>query len=65
MEIIRSVNETGYGYRMEARTLNILCYADDAILLAETEDDLQQLYKFKTVTEKFNMTISTKKLKQW
>lgn len=32
---------------MGDRTLRILCYADDTVLLTETEDDLQRLlYKF-------------------
>ncbi|XP_011631965.1 uncharacterized protein LOC105423758 [Pogonomyrmex barbatus] len=54
-EIIRSVSEID-GYRRENHTLRILCYADDAALLAETENDLQRfLYKFKTTAEKFNM----------
>ncbi|XP_045466574.1 uncharacterized protein LOC123675272 [Harmonia axyridis] len=36
--------------------------ADDAILMAENEDDLQRLlYRFQTTADKFNMIISLKK----
>ncbi|KAL6421492.1 hypothetical protein ACFW04_011244 [Cataglyphis niger] len=47
---------------MGDRSLRILCYADDAIIVAENEDDLQRLLnKFKTTAERFNMFISLKK----
>lgn len=61
-QIIRGVNEVKAGYKMGNRSLRILCYADDAVLVAENEDDLQRLLnKFKTAAERFNMLISRKK----
>ncbi|GJQ78449.1 hypothetical protein Trydic_g11568 [Trypoxylus dichotomus] len=33
---------------MEQESIKILCYADDAILMADKEDDLQLLYRFQT-----------------
>ena len=36
--------------------IKILCYADNAILMAKGEDDLQrQLYKFQTTAEHYIM----------
>lgn len=47
---------------MGNRYIKILCYADDAILIAEDEDGLQRLlYRFTTTAQDFNMIISTKK----
>lgn len=47
---------------MGDRDLNILCYSDDAVLLAESEDDLQRLLHRLTCTVKsFNMTVSVSK----
>ena len=31
------------GYRMGNKGINIVCYADDIALIADTEDDLQKL----------------------
>lgn len=42
-KIIQGVKETEGGHRMSQELMKILCYADDAILLAEIEDDLQKL----------------------
>uniref|UniRef100_A0A1B0D569 Uncharacterized protein n=1 Tax=Phlebotomus papatasi TaxID=29031 RepID=A0A1B0D569_PHLPP len=43
---------------------NIVCYADDAVLMAENEDDLQRLLqKFNISAMKYNMIISTSKTK--
>lgn len=34
------------GYRMNDKVISMVCYADDAAIVAETEDDLQkQLFK--------------------
>ncbi|XP_055385812.1 uncharacterized protein LOC129614885 [Condylostylus longicornis] len=42
----------------------IICYADDAVLLAENENDLQRmLFTFNTVAGQYNMKISTEKTK--
>lgn len=57
------MNEVEAGYTMGDRSLRILCYADDAVLVAENEDDLQRLLNmFKTTAERFNMLISRKKI---
>lgn len=47
---------------MGNRSLGILCYADDAVLMAEKEDNLQcLLYRFNTTAQKLNMLISHEK----
>lgn len=62
-EVIRSVR-TLKGYRMGNREIAILCYADDAVLVAESEDDLQRLlHRFNCIAKSFNMIISTQKTK--
>lgn len=44
--------------------INILCYADDTLLIAENEDDLQRLlYEFSKICKNFNLKISTQKTK--
>jgi len=46
------------------KTISMVCYADDAAIFAETEDDLQrQLHKFCQVSQVMNMTISIEKTK--
>lgn len=65
-EIIEEVKELHIGYEMANRSLGILCYADDATLMAESEDDLQRLlFKFERAAEKYNMIISAEKPNQW
>jgi len=46
--IIEEVSLLNMGYRMEQnKRISMVCYADDAAIFAETEDDLQrQLHKF-------------------
>ena len=47
------------GYKMGDREIKILCYADDVVLIAESEDELQRLlHQFNTTTKKFKMNIS-------
>ena len=42
----------------------ILCYADDAVLIAESEDNLQRmLFEFNQTANKYNMSISIPKTK--
>ncbi|XP_057657794.1 uncharacterized protein LOC130894813 [Diorhabda carinulata] len=49
---------------MGNREIKILCYADDAILIAESEDNLQRLiHKFNIVSKKLNMVITYQKTK--
>ncbi|KAL6421250.1 hypothetical protein ACFW04_013665 [Cataglyphis niger] len=58
----KGANQVGAEYTMGDRFLRILCYADDAVIIAENEDDLQRLLnKFKTTAERFNMLIFRKK----
>lgn len=43
---------------------DVLCYADNAMIVAEKEDDLQRLlHFFKTTPKKFNMLISVEQTK--
>ena len=52
------------GYRMGSEEINIVWYADDIALIADTEDDLQRLlYNFQLSCLKFNMKISIHKTK--
>lgn len=63
-QVIKTVKNTGLGYRMGMHKVNILCYADDAVLIAESEDDLQRMLQaFNRQAEKLNMQISTNKTK--
>lgn len=39
-EIIEEVRTTDVGYKMGNKQIKVLCYADDAVLLAESENDL-------------------------
>jgi len=60
-EIIKSVKDIKAGYNMGNNTIQILCYADDAMLFTKREDDLQKLlYRFITTSSIFNMSISIK-----
>lgn len=62
-EVIKSVRSER-GYRMGNQQIGILCYADDAVLIAESEDDLQRmLHKFNTTARQYIMIISTEKTK--
>ncbi|KAI4481006.1 hypothetical protein M0802_014054 [Mischocyttarus mexicanus] len=52
------------GYGIGNHKITIICYVDDAILIAENEDNLQrQLYTFHLTTTKFNLKISVEKTK--
>lgn len=62
-EIIKKVR-VGRGYRMGNEEVTIICYADDAMICAENEDDLQRLLNiFNRTGKQFNMTISAQKTK--
>ena len=40
----REINELGLGVKVDRREkLSLLCYADDVVLLAESEEDLQSM----------------------
>ena len=52
------------GYSMEGTQTQAICYADDAVLLADSEENLQNiLMKFEQSAKKLNMEISLKKTK--
>ncbi|GJQ86042.1 hypothetical protein Trydic_g10612 [Trypoxylus dichotomus] len=58
-KIIKSVKEVSEGYRMRQESIKVLCCTDDAIIMADNEDDLQRLlYQFQTKAESLNMQIS-------
>jgi hypothetical protein len=63
-KIIEEVAELNVGYRMGERLLNIECYADDATIIAESEQDLQlMLNQFHMASMRYNMSISISKTK--
>ena len=52
------------GYKMNTRQIRIVCYADDAVLIADQEDNLQRLlHKFVIMATKYNMIVSTDETK--
>ena len=62
-EIIKDVKDAGRGYELW-QEIKIVCYADDAVLISDNEDDLQRLlYAFEKSADKFNMKISIDKTK--
>ena len=62
-EIIKKVRELK-GYRMGDRDIKILCYADDSVLIGESEDDVKKLLQvFNRTAKQLNMNISTAKTK--
>ena len=58
----------GQNYNSHERidtNFNIICYTDDAVLIAKTKDDLQRLlYKFNNMCKQYYMIISAAKIKQ-
>lgn len=47
------------GINISYNNVSILCYADDAVLIADNEDDLQKLlHKFNVTAKKYNLQIS-------
>jgi hypothetical protein len=62
--IIEEVSSLNLGYKLGEQTITTICYADDAVILAECEDDLQVLlHKFHTISLTYNMQISITKTK--
>lgn len=63
-KIIEEVATLNMGYRMNNKPISMVCYADDAAIFAENENDLQrQLFKFYQVSRQLNMSISIEKTK--
>jgi len=49
---------------MENTYFNVVCYADDAVLIADSEDDLQSLlHSFNQSAKQLNMVYNTDKTK--
>jgi hypothetical protein len=52
------------GYKMGNDSIHIICYADDAVLIADNEENLQTLLlRFDQLAERLNMEISLNKTK--
>ncbi|KAI4492190.1 hypothetical protein M0802_009996 [Mischocyttarus mexicanus] len=52
------------GYKIGNKDFNILCYVDDAVLIANSEDNLKKLlHKFNITSKKYNMIILAEKTK--
>ncbi|XP_045461751.1 uncharacterized protein LOC123671811 [Harmonia axyridis] len=63
-DIIEELKKTTRDYRLTTGKIKIICYADDAVIVAESEDDLQRLlFKFYIKAKTLNMEISTAKTK--
>ena len=63
-EIISNIAALKVGYRMGNSVFNLICYADDAAIIAESEKDLQQMIKkFQAKATEFNLDISISKTK--
>jgi len=63
-KIIQNIEETGRGYKMGSNEVKCVCYADDAVLISDNEDDLQrQLFNLINTADKYNMVISAEKTK--
>jgi len=62
--IIKEVKATGKGFTTDKGEIKIICYADDAVLISENEDELQRmLYRLHLMAKRFNMRISIAKTK--
>lgn len=60
-EVIKDLKSAKIGYAMGDHTFQVVAYADDVVLMAENEDDLQRLlYRLTIRAEEFNMQISIK-----
>lgn len=64
--IIKKVREAVPGYRLGSKNIEIMCDADGAVILSETEDYFQRLlFEFEKAARKFNIEISAKKSNLW
>ena len=60
------LDEAQAGIKIAGRNINNLRYADDTILMAETEEELRSLLiKVKEKSEKAGLKLSIKKLRPW
>ena len=68
MYIIRNagLEEAQAGIKISRRNINNLRYADDTILMAESEEELKSLLmKVKVESEKVGLKLSFRKLRSW
>ena len=60
------LDEAKFGIRIARRNINNLRYADDATLMAESEEELKSLFmKGKEESEKAGLNSTFKKLRSW
>ena len=60
------LNESKAGLEISKRNINNLRYADDTILMAETEEELKSLLmRVKEESEKACLKLNIKKLRSW
>ena len=57
------LEETQAGIKIAGRNINNLRYADDAILMAESEEELKSLTKVKKESEKVGLKLNIQKTK--
>lgn len=63
-EIINSVKKTTLGYKIGHNISQIICFADDVALTADSEDNLQRmLFQLNKTAKHYNMKIATEKTK--
>ena len=63
-DLVDSVRGTGRGLRIKDTNIDILMYADDVVILAETEGDLQViLNRVNSWCESWGISINVKKTK--
>ncbi|XP_048521459.1 uncharacterized protein LOC125504114 [Dendroctonus ponderosae] len=60
----KAMTSMNQGYRINTKRISTICYANDAAIIAENEDDLQrQLFRFHQISHRLKMTISINKAK--
>ena len=57
------LNEAQAGIKIAGRNINNFRYADDTILMAESEEDLKSLLKVKEESEKVGLKLNIQKTK--
>ena len=63
-DVIRNITNLGIGCKLGFSTVNILCYADDVVLLSNTLEDLDTIYsKFYSLLNNLNLKININKSK--
>ena len=55
------LDESQAGSKIAKRNINNLRYADDTILMAESEEELKNLLKVKEESEKAGLTLNSQK----